>query len=720
MRPHRFELVLFSIWLAAAAFLSSSCARPAFAQQDEDDEEGIGIPPELRRDLFPPDSGKAKEANRIYVPRSRELDLALRRADALAEKGEWNEAARTYLEILAAERDPASGRQRVSPVGPQGPSRPSPSGELGSGRHVSYLRLVRERLYALPEEGRKAFRALADEEARARYEAACREGSVRDLEIVWRSWPIASAAGPALERLGDLALEAGEGPLARDRYERAAALSGAEAFRARLARKIEAARALERAAEAAAASIAPAHWPVVGGRNDHASPLPILPAIGEAPRFEKPLPPSRSGREWAISRARPLRRFEGQPPFRGPAFADVIPVAAGGHLVVVTERAISCYSIETGERHWYQTPWTGKEYEKSANLFYSATIAKGRVFASFIDRISAARYYRGIPIVEDIPHRRLLAFDLESGKRLWDLADSQDPFLRAASFALPPIERHGVLYAGATVRDASIKTYLVALDAASGKLIWKRFLGAGQIELTMFGEQAIEPLAMMPAERAGTIYHCTAFGVIAAVSALTGEVEWLQTYDTIALEAAQTYYARERQLVWRNVPPLVAEGTLVVAPLDSEKVYALDAESGEIRWALDHGSDRRVLGAAGGRVILQGDRLRAIDLRSGKLLWSFPADGFPGASMAEEEAGEGLLAGGEALVPLTSRILRVDLAQGRPGAGRDVIFPNGGRDGGSLLFVAGTLVTANPQKLSAFPLAAPEGAGQEFLPGRPK
>src|SRR5207253_519800 len=147
--------------------------------------------------------------------------------------------------------------------------------------------------------------------------------------------------------------------------------------------------------------------------------------------------------------------------------------------------------------------------DQNADLYYSATIAGGRVFAPFIKSMSKFDSYRGIPICESIATRRLISFDLKTGKCLWDHAQSQDEFLRAASVALPPVVRDGVLFAGAVLgnleREGAFKCYLFACDAATGRLLWKRFLSSAQMELTMFGEPAREPFAMQPAEQGGIV-----------------------------------------------------------------------------------------------------------------------------------------------------------------------------------------------------------------------
>ncbi|HVY62768.1 MAG TPA: PQQ-binding-like beta-propeller repeat protein, partial [Planctomycetota bacterium] len=499
--------------------------------------------------------------------------------------------------------------------------------------------------------------------------------------------------------------------------------------------KVALAKARLAAASAAAPETAPVEsWPVIGGNNAHAALLPPLDGIAPQPRLAcrfEGQGNAAAQRAWG-TRPRSMRRFDmSYGGFtRDDVYSEMLPVAEDGKLVVTTPNSIACYAIgpQGGERLWYQGPpppsqsgatvgagllWPHADL--NADIYYSATIAGGRVFASYIKTMSKFDSYRGIPIQEPIATRRLLCFDLRTGKVLWDHAQSPDEFLLSASVPLPPVVRDGMVFASAILgtlrREGAFKCDLIACDAATGKLLWKRFLGSAQMELTMFGEPAREPFAMQPAERNGIVYCCSGMGTIIAASALTGDVEWEVAYDTIPIEPARTYYAVMRDLVWRNEPPLVADGTLVVTPIDSDKAYAFDAATGELRWSFDgrQTSMRRLLGVDAGKAIFQGDRILAQDIRTGKRVLEFPRD----AGFGEEETGRGLICGGVALVPLSTRVARVDLRRGERLA--ELPIAGGIRDSGALLYLGKDLITVNPQRASVYQTisapAAPAPAG---------
>ncbi|GIW72346.1 MAG: hypothetical protein KatS3mg102_1888 [Planctomycetota bacterium] len=640
--------------------------------------------------------GEEPDGNIVWVKRDRALELKVRRAEELGGAGRWEEAARAWLEVL-----------RASSAAPQG-VQPLVALEEGQ-RWTAAGRYARERLSALPPEGIAAFRALADGEAQALYERARAHRDEVALEELWRALPVSSYAAPALELLGDLALERGAAELAAERYRQAGAVPQAGLDPGRLARKLAAAQRLAGNARARAAARravqAPAPWAgAVLGLH------PPAPAALGAPEFSHALAPSRAGRLWAQgeqSRGLVLpRRGAGE-------FADIVPALAGDRLVVTNGRAIACWSLQQRRELWRQSPWPDDEH--NPHLFYGATIAEGRVFAPFVHEVSRAEYYRGIPIKTEIPRRRLIAFDLHSGKRLWDHAAAPDLLLRRASVALPPAVVGGRLYAGAVVRDKAIKCYLICADAATGRLVWQRYLGAGQVEMTMFGEHAIEPLAMMPVVRGGTVYHATGIGLFAAVSATTGEIEWLVRYRAIPIETPRTYYAILRELVWRNTPPVVTEDAVVVAPIDSPRAYAFRRCDGATLWWHQPAERGRLVGVEGGRAVFAGeDGVLVLEVASGKRVLAIrqlrppaAAEGgsFGGGPMGEEIAGAPALGGGELLLPFADAIGRLDLQTGsRLPAWR---LTGGIEHSGTVVLTREYLVTANPARVTVFRLAAP-------------
>ncbi|RME73659.1 MAG: hypothetical protein D6776_06650, partial [Planctomycetota bacterium] len=542
------------------------------------------------------------DGNIVHVPESRFVEVELGRAERLASAGRWKRAARIWVRILREQRAARAGIQHVSPV--------------GEGRYVSYVRLVRQRLLRLGPEGIAAVREAIGGEARVAFAAARKRLDPGAYEAVWRSYPVAREGAEALERAGDLWYERGRGVRALRCYGRARRVPDTTLDPDRLDRKIEAARRLVRAQEQAArerrAREASAPW--IGRRQ-----LPKLrtPAALGAMRASHPLlPRGRAAMRWGrLRRTPPVVRLGQRIDPVG--FADILASVAEGRCVVANGRSIACYDVERGSALWRQVVWEGEDH--NPDLFYGATIAGGRVFAPFVVKVSRAEHYRGIPIKVPIPTRRLVAFDLETGRRVWDHTDPDDPFLSKASVALPPVVCDGRLYAGAVVREGQLKNYLICVDAETGALLWRRYLGAGQVEMTMFGEHAREPLAMQPVLAGDRIYHATGTGLLACVSVPSGDLEWITRYAALPIRSAQSYYAIRRPLVWRNTAPIVLDGVLVVAPVDASRCYGVDADTGAIRWWIDGIRPSRLAGVHADRAVLLGPRrITLVEVGTGK------------------------------------------------------------------------------------------------------
>ena len=104
--------------------------------------------------------------------------------------------------------------------------------------------------------------------------------------------------------------------------------------------------------------------------------------------------------------------------------------------------------------------------------------------------------------------------------------------------------------------------------------------------------------------------------MIAALDAQDGTIRWLRTY---ASENALSSRDRRRD---GHTPPIYHDGVLYVAPLDSDLLLAIHAESGLLLWQREWPDPiQYVLGISDGTLIVQGRSLWGVALATGDPAW---------------------------------------------------------------------------------------------------
>jgi hypothetical protein len=257
--------------------------------------------------------------------------------------------------------------------------------------------------------------------------------------------------------------------------------------------------------------------------------------------------------------------------------------------------------------------------ERSDSPLYVAVVDEDAIYVHGIQDLVVSKQYMRYQITMDIPTRGLAAYDRATGRPRWDtralfMGSPEDP--RPVSIVTPPLVCGERIYVGGVFQAGFYNAMAAALDARTGQAIWKRTLASNQVELTMFGEPAREPLATLLLEREGILYHVTQLGAVASLEARSGRVLWVTTYDAMAITPTLEPLPNLRDIVWGPAAPLFVDGVLYAAPRDSIYLYAWDTglrsapESRPGRVLAKHynvgGKMRDVLGYRQGRIYLSG------------------------------------------------------------------------------------------------------------------
>lgn len=214
----------------------------------------------------------------------------------------------------------------------------------------------------------------------------------------------------------------------------------------------------------------------------------------------------------------------------------------------------------------------------------SPAVADGLVFQTFLLKARQCAPVAG-------PHAgELVALDAHSGRVRWRR--------QLAATETSPLVANGLVYVG----DWSGR--LSAADEMSGRMRWSRQIG---------GE-----LKSSPALWAGRIYTGSYDGHLSAVDARTGTLLWRAAIQARLGGLGRIYST-----------PAVAYGRVYVGSTDG-KVYSFGARSGKLRWSHSTGGYVYAAPAVWHRRVLVGSydhRFYALDAATGAEDWQFVANG---------------------------------------------------------------------------------------------
>ena len=407
-----------------------------------------------------------------------------------------------------------------------------------------------------------------------------------------------------------------------------------------------------------------------------------LPATRLDPVWTSPLPIARL----ADNNPFLLWRDNGEAPI-----APVVPVVRDGVIYLTDSLSVSALDLYSGHRLWHHAGpleelgdtdptgrWFGldtyvdsqRERAISPYQLLSPAITADLVVTTeqVLERRHELPRFDTIPIGWPLPWRRLVALDRATGALRWSQERPEagpDDFRNSFNVAGPPAVADGVVYAAGSISQGAINSYVAAFDLATGELLWRTLLCAGQQDLTMFNRPFQEHTASPPLVADGSVYVCTNLGVAGCVDAWSGRIRWLTGYEAMARRPSRSpEHDQRRDVQWLNGPPLLVGGRLLVTPLDSGKLFAFEPGTGRTLWSLDSrelgtlGSRHQLVASESGAVLLLGDeQLERLDIVHGSVTWTLPIVSPEGNDVL---TGMATACGERLLVPLESRLLVCD------------------------------------------------------------
>ena len=436
------------------------------------------------------------------------------------------------------------------------------------------------------------------------------------------------------------------------------------------------------------------------GRSGTAAPLgPIL-----GPAWRQPVELVRASRIEQIASARELIAGgfmvdEPQVPVReSQRPLSCFPIVVDRTVVFADAKGIHAVDLATGEpaitadgllyrNESRETPNLGIRSGIGAAVAhgvprYSLTASSGVVYAR-IGRLATTQ----LEVRDASPADRLVGLDLS---RDGLLTFSEPPQDAAWSFDGVPVSDGRRLCVAMRQSDVTPHAYVACFDASTGSQLWRTSIGAADTPAVGCGDEITHNLLTLVGNR---LFFNTNLGLVAALDIDDGQICWLHRYERFRGKPSWLlHFDRDPS------PCMYHDGLLIVAPSDTPTIFALDADTGRMIWTTDKLPDAlHLLGVAQQNLVVSGNRLWALDVRSGKIRFVWPESEHAGI----RGMGRGVVAGDEIFWPTRNEIYVLHAATGE--RTRTPISLRSISDHGANLAAAHEhLIVAGHDKLTAF------------------
>ncbi|GIW90672.1 MAG: oxidoreductase [Pirellulaceae bacterium] len=265
---------------------------------------------------------------------------------------------------------------------------------------------------------------------------------------------------------------------------------------------------------------------------------------------------------------------------------------------------------------------------------------------------------------------KLVALDLaRQGALLWIVGGpdgGDEPALANAFFLGPPLPAMGQLFVLAEVLG---ELRLMVLEPATGKLLWQQQLG--HVDNFTIDQDPQRRLAgACPSYADGVLVCPTSAGAVVAIDIATRSLLWGFRYPTNTLPQPFARMAVPRignaanlpDETWADATVTIAEGRVVLTPVESDELYCLNLLDGTLAWPpRKRDTSLYVACIHQGKIILVGKHsVQAIALADGSAAWSAPLQ-LPD----EAVGGRGFFSGRWYFLPTSvGRVHKIDLESG--------------------------------------------------------
>lgn len=529
-----------------------------------------------------------------------------------------------------------------------------------------------------PPAGVQFYRQLYDGEAAARFEDAATKGdlvALRQLHEQQRLatiWPRASRElaaqltdrgqwSAALEVLSDPAFA--DDPLAG--AQRLIAWAGLRDFVAARAALQQLERHPLTANDAAWRERLPRLRSWIDERERDAGRRPPLAPQLHAPiAWEQPVSPSGARDGWideSVQEA--MQRLRGLPLHQ--------PIVSDGVLVVRIGGVLSAFDADTLAPLWRQSQTSGRPQRairgSPVDLEADARAAERLLNAVAVHRLSAGfglvfslegDWHPGVQSMRTFgasaadraAPNELTAWNLHDGRAAWRLGGESGAPLGSVSFQDVPLVSDGRLLVP-FVRTEEL--WLAVIEPKSGEVLAETQIVGPPTRFTGSGGRCLL------AQDESRVYVCTGNGVIAALGRADLQWRWATTYASSLSDHVSRFWWQQETSVEESTfdMPVFLGDLLIVAPIDTNEIIAIERQSGRQRWRRPRGDLPFPIGGSEAGLVLAGAGLSCIDAADGTTLrWK---------SVPLDLTGRGIVSGSRVFAPTRSGLAELDARTGR-------------------------------------------------------
>jgi outer membrane protein assembly factor BamB len=300
----------------------------------------------------------------------------------------------------------------------------------------------------------------------------------------------------------------------------------------------------------------------------------------------------------------------------------------------------------------------------------------------------------------------LIALDLKKqGYQNWAIGDKGDnPALANAFFLGAPLPLGDQLFA---LAEQSGDIRLLCLSSKDGALEWKQQLAVVEESVPIAYDRVRRLAGASPSYADGVLVCPTSAGAVVAVDLVTRSLRWGYQYSrwdlvrsTSAAIAMSSQARNPTEGHWLDSTVTIADGSVVLTPVESRELHCLDLLTGKARWPAQPRDDMLFVACVhSGKIVLVGkNKLKAVKLADGAAGWTTTID-----LGNETPTGRGYYSGKHYFLPVTGQhLLKIDLDEGKIiGRAKTEV------DLGNVVCYQDQLITQGPQTVAAFFLSEP-------------